>query len=174
MQSVESPSNEILFEYFGEYSLSSKAYRTQGAQDHLFGEVARVLMEYGFMTPGPPAIPQYKAGFIIATNEGLRVDWLHFITEGLKEAIGNLVEGKKSWAGIAQWLTVLVPPVLPIKQKKRGRQETTPKKVTKRRHLLEKHTSGWTQGEQHQLRNSVFAFASSILCSDEGDVDKAG
>ena len=28
MQSVESPSNEILVEYFGEYSLSSKAYRT--------------------------------------------------------------------------------------------------------------------------------------------------
>ena len=26
MQSVECPSNEILFEYFGEYSLSSKAY----------------------------------------------------------------------------------------------------------------------------------------------------
>ena len=28
LQSVECPSNKILFEYFGEYSLSSKAYRT--------------------------------------------------------------------------------------------------------------------------------------------------
>ena len=133
LRSVECPSNQILFEYFGEYSLSSKAYRTQGGQNLLFGEVARAMMEYGFVHPRPPAIPKYRVGFVIAAYEGLRVDWLHFITEGLKDAIGNLVEGKKSWAGIAQWLTVLVPPILPIKQKKRGRQETTPKKIAKRR-----------------------------------------
>ena len=30
-----------------------------------------------------------------AAYEGLRVDWLHFITEGLKDVIGNLVDGKK-------------------------------------------------------------------------------
>ena len=29
LRSIESPSNQILFEYFGEYSLSSKAYRMQ-------------------------------------------------------------------------------------------------------------------------------------------------
>ena len=108
------------------------------------------MMEYGFVHPHPPAIPKYRAGFVIAAYEGLRVDWLHFITEGLKDAIGNLVDGKKSWAGIAQWLTVLVPPVLPIKQKKRGWQDTTPKKTTKRRQLLEKHTQGWTQEEEEQ------------------------
>ena len=110
------------------------------------------MMEYRFVHPRPPAIPKYRAGFVIAAYEGLQLDWLHFITEGLKDAIGNLVDGKKSWAGIAQWLmvlvppilpikqwlTVLVPPVLPIKQKKQGRQETTPKKTTKRRQLLEK------------------------------------
>ena len=150
LRSIENPSNQILFEYFGEYSLSSKAYRTQGGQNLLFGEVARAMMEYGFVHPRPPAIPKYRAGFVIAAYEGLRVDWLHFITEGLKDAIGNLVDGKKSWAGIAQWLTVLVPPVLPIRQKKRGRQETTPKKTAKRRQLLEKHTPGWTQEGEEQ------------------------
>ena len=41
-------------------------------------------------------------------------------------------------------------PVLTIKPKKRGRQETTPKKATKRRHFLEKHTSGWTPGDASQ------------------------
>ena len=30
LRSIENPSNQILFEYFGEYSISSKAYRTQG------------------------------------------------------------------------------------------------------------------------------------------------
>ena len=115
---IENPSNQILFEYFGEYSISSKAYRTQGGQNLLFGEVARAMMEYGFVHPRPPAIPKYQAGFVIAAYEGLQVDWLHFITEGLKDTIKNLVDGKKSWARIAQWLTVLVPSVLPIKQKK--------------------------------------------------------
>ena len=87
---------------------------------------------------------------MIAAYEGLQVDWLHFITKELKDAIRNLVDGKKSWAGIAQWLTVLVPPILPIKQKKRGRQETTPKKTAKRRQILEKHTPGWTQEGDEQ------------------------
>ena len=68
----------------------------------------------------------------------------------MKEAIRNLVEGKKPWAGIAQWLTVLVPPVLSIKKKKRGRQEGTPKKTTKCQQLLEKHSPGWTQKEEEQ------------------------
>ena len=145
LQTIELPSSQILFEYFGEYSLSSKAYRTQGGENLLFGEVARALMEYGFVNPRPPAIAKYRAAIVIATFEGLQVDWLHFITEGLKEAIKHLVEGKKPWAGISQWLTVLVPPVSPIKHKKRGRQETTPKKTTKRRRILEKHTPGWTQ-----------------------------
>ena len=45
---------------------------------------------------------------------------------------------------------MLVPPILPIKQKKRGRQETTPKKTVKRRQLLEKHTPGWTQEGDEQ------------------------
>ena len=116
----------------------------------MFGEVARAMMEYGFVHPRPLAIPKYRAGFVIAVYEGLRVDWHHFITEGLKDAIRNLVDGKKSWDGIAQWLTVLVPPVPPIRQKKRGRQETTPKKTAKRRQILEKHTPGWTQEEGEQ------------------------
>ena len=93
-------------------------------------------------------MPKYRAGFVIAAYEGLKVDWLYFIIEGLKDAIGDLVEGKKPWAGIAQWLTVLVLPVLSIKPKKRGRQEMTPKKATKRRQLLEKHTLGWTPEEE--------------------------
>ena len=96
-------------------------------------------------------MPKYRAGFVIATYEGLKVDWLYFITEGLKDAIGDLVGGKKPWASIAQWLTVLVPPVLSIKPKKRGRQETTLKKATKRRQLLEKHTPSWTPEEEAHL-----------------------
>ena len=80
----------------------------------MFGEVARAMMEYEFVHPHPPAIPKYRARFMIVPYEGLQVDWLHFITEGFKDAIGNLVDGKKSWAGITHWLTVLVRLVLLI------------------------------------------------------------
>ena len=99
----------------------------------LFREVARVLLEYGFVHPRPPAMPKYRAGFLIAAYEGLKVDWVAIITECLKDAIESVAEVKKSWTGIAVWLTLLVPPILTIKPKKRGRQETTPKKATKRR-----------------------------------------
>ena len=43
LQSMESPSTEILMEYFDEYSLSSKVYKTHGGGDPLFREVAREL-----------------------------------------------------------------------------------------------------------------------------------
>ena len=42
LRSIESPSTEILTEYFGEYSLRNKAYKTHGGEDPLFREVARV------------------------------------------------------------------------------------------------------------------------------------
>ena len=121
----------------------------QGGEDPLFREVARVLLEYGFVHSRPPAIPKYKVGFVIAAFEGLQVDWTTIIADCLRSTIASLVEGKKEWTGLAQWLTLLVPPVLAIKPKKRGRPETTPKKATKRRQLLEKHTPGWTAEMQY-------------------------
>ena len=49
--SIENPSPETLTKFFDEYSLGSKAYRTQGGEDALFREVARVLHKYGFVYP---------------------------------------------------------------------------------------------------------------------------
>ena len=46
-------------------------------------------------------MPKYRAGFIIAAYEGLKVDWVTIITECLKDTIESLVEGQKSWTGIA-------------------------------------------------------------------------
>ena len=99
LQSVERPSTEILMVYFDEYSLSSKAYRTQGGEDLLFWEVTRCCRR--FVHPRAPAMPKYRVGFVIAVYEGLKVDWVAIITECLKDAIESLVEGKKSWTGIA-------------------------------------------------------------------------
>ena len=72
---METPSIEIVEEYLGNYSLVSKEYRTQGGKDQLFREIARVLLEYGFVYPRPLAIPKNRTGFIITTYEGLRITY---------------------------------------------------------------------------------------------------
>ena len=63
-------------------------------------------------------MPKYRANFVIAAYEGLKVDWLYFITDGLKDAIGDLVGAKKPWAGVAQWLSVLDLPSSPLNLRK--------------------------------------------------------
>ena len=81
--SIENPSLEMLTKFFGEYSLASKAYWTQGGEDALFQEVARVLHKYGFVHPQLPTMPKNRAGFIITTYEGMKVDWLIIIADSL-------------------------------------------------------------------------------------------
>ena len=37
--------------YFGEYSPLAKAFQTQGGEDKCFHEVAKFLLEVGFVSP---------------------------------------------------------------------------------------------------------------------------
>ena len=154
---IDNPTSEQLIKYFGEYSLASKGYRTQGGEDMLFREIARVLHEFGHVYPRPPVMPQNRAGLIIATYEGVKVDWPVLIVDGLCMAIDTVrgkeakdgkegKEGRKIWHAVAQWLTLLAPPVEPVQTKKRGRAtDGTPKAASKRQQLLAtKATKGKT------------------------------
>ena len=136
---IDNPTSEQLIKYFGEYSLASKGYRTQGGEDTLFREIARVLHEYGHVYPRPPVMPQNRAGMIIATYEGIKVDWPVLIADGLCAAIDVVrgkdgKEGRKIWHAVTQWLTLLVPPVEAVQTKKRTRTAdgSTPKTTSKR------------------------------------------
>ena len=42
------------------------------------------------------------------------------IADGLSATIASVKDGKKVWMVVAQWPTLLVPPVEPVKTKKRG------------------------------------------------------
>ena len=95
LHSMEKPSTVILTKYFGEYSIASKAYKTQGGENPLFQEVACVLLQYGFVHPCPPAMPKNRAGFIIATFEFLKVDWQVIIADSLRAGIASVVDEKK-------------------------------------------------------------------------------
>ena len=81
------------------------------------------------------------------TYEGVKVDWSVIIADSVRVAIQSVVDGKKVWTAVAQWLTLLAPPVPTIKVKKWGRvADATPNKPSKRQQLLAKHTPGWTEG----------------------------
>ena len=142
---METPSREIMQEYFGSHSFASKAYRTHGAKDRLFREIAKVLLEYGFVYPRPPAILKNRIGFIIATYEGLRVDWAAITSNSLRAVIAGIVDGNKAWSRVAQYLTILAPPLLAIQPKRKRWPETTPKS-TRRQQLLNQQATGWTEG----------------------------
>ena len=129
---MENPSTKILIEYFKDHSIASKAYRTQGGEDPLFQEMAHVLLEYGFVNPRPRAMLKNRAGFIIATFEGVKVDWPIIVEDALRVDIQSVIDGKKAWCGLTQWLTLLVTPTHTIKPKKRAQLETTLNKASKR------------------------------------------
>ena len=99
-----------LKEYFGEYSASGKAYRTYGGPNKVFGEIARILMEYAFVHTNPTSMPQNKAAIIISAYEGHRVDWGIITGEGLRAAIASYQSGKKMLSVVSHFLTVLFPP----------------------------------------------------------------
>ena len=65
---------KVLESYFGEYSPSAKAYRTQGGEDVFFHDVAKFLLEVAWVSPRSYCMPKYRARFIIATNEGQKID----------------------------------------------------------------------------------------------------
>ena len=85
-------------------------------------------------------MPQNRAGLIIATYEGVKVDWLVLIVDGMCATIESVrgKEGRKIGMEEAQWLTLLAPLIEPVKTMKRGRtSEGTQKTASKRPQLLE-------------------------------------
>ena len=84
---VKKPTEEALQSYFGEYSPSAKAYQTNGGKDEFFHEVARFLLEIGFVSPRFYCMPKKRAGFIIAAYEEEDFDWPYLSAEARREQL---------------------------------------------------------------------------------------
>ena len=82
---VKKVTKEGLRSYFGQYSPSAKAYKTQGGRDEFFHEVAKFLLEVGFVSRRFYCMSKKRAGFIIATYEGKVFDWGLLSAEALRE-----------------------------------------------------------------------------------------
>ena len=106
---VKKPSQEALWSYFGEYSPSAKAYQTYGGRDEFFHEVARFLLEIGFVSPRFYCMPKKRVGFIIATYEEDTFDWPLLSAEALREQLYGVQKGKPMKTIFARWLSVLFP-----------------------------------------------------------------
>ena len=107
---VKIPPTTALKEYFGEYSISGKAYRSYGGSNKAFGELARILMEYAFVHTNPTSMPQNKAMIIISAYEGNKIDWGIITGEGVCPALVSFQSGKKMLSVITHFVTVLYPP----------------------------------------------------------------
>ena len=56
--------------YFGEYSPSAKAFQTMGGQDEFFHEVAKFMLEVGFVTPHFYGEPHVNPNDMTRIQEG--------------------------------------------------------------------------------------------------------
>ena len=104
------PPTETLEEYFGEYSVSAKAYRTKDIPNPFFREIAKFLLEVSCVHVNAYRMLKQKAGIIIDTFEGRAVDWGVITGPTLREGLHTYQAGKRLRPIIQQYLTILFPP----------------------------------------------------------------
>ena len=107
---IEMVPAHILERYYGKYSLSAKAFRTKDIPDPFFRDVAKFLLEVGCVHVNAYGMPKHKAGVVLATYEGTKVDWGTVAGAALREGLSTFQDGKKLRPIISQYLTILFPP----------------------------------------------------------------
>ena len=106
---VKKVSEEGLCFYFSEYSPSAKAYQAYGGGDEFFHQVARFLLEIGFVSPRFYCMPKKRVGFIIAAYEGEGFNWGLLSVEALREQLLGVQKGKPMKPIFICWLSILFP-----------------------------------------------------------------
>ena len=147
---------DVLRSYFEEYSPSAKAFQMQGGADEFFHEVARFLLEVGFVSPRFYCMPKKRAGFIIATYEGEIFDWGLLSANALREQLYGVQQGKPMKPIFARWLSVLFPSHIsksqPQEQRPPRPQAPRPRRQVQREEWQEEESThvDTTQSEPEQ------------------------
>ena len=102
--------SEILERYYSKYSLTAKAFRTRDIPDPFFQDVAKFLLEVGCIHVNAYGMPKHKAGVVLATFEGTKVNWGTVARASLREGLHAFQDGRKLRPIIQQYLTILFPP----------------------------------------------------------------
>ena len=99
-----------LEKYFGEYSVSAKAYKKKEIPNPFFQEIAKFLLEFSWVHINAHRMPKQKARIIIDTFEGRAIDWGVITGPSLREGMHAYKACKKLRPIIKQYLTILFPP----------------------------------------------------------------
>ena len=78
---LEMVPSDILERYYGKYSF--------------FQDVAKFLLEVGCVHVNAYGMPKHKAGVVLATYEGTKVDWGTVAGAALREGLHAFQDGKK-------------------------------------------------------------------------------
>ena len=90
IKEVEMLPHERISAYYGEYSTTSKSYKTLGGQSDLFKEWSVLFMTVAFLHQNAHAMPRGKGSLFIAEFEGTRIDWAEWTAESiLREIAAN-------------------------------------------------------------------------------------
>ena len=87
--------SELLERYYDKYSFSAKAFRTRDIPDPFFRDVAKFLQEVGYIHVNAYGMPKHKAGVVLTTYEGTKVDWGIVAGAALREGLHAFQDGKK-------------------------------------------------------------------------------
>jgi hypothetical protein len=101
---VETLEEAQLMEFFSEFSVMAKAFKTLGGPNECFWEFARF---FGCMR-GLISIPKSRGNLLVAKWENRRIDWAVIISEALIREVSTT--RKKYPAGLAYWLALIYPP----------------------------------------------------------------
>ena len=87
--------SHILERYYGKYFLSAKAFRTRDIPDPFFWDVAKFLLEVACVHVNGYGMPKHKAGVVLTTYGGTKVDWGTVAGAALREGLHTFQDGKK-------------------------------------------------------------------------------
>jgi hypothetical protein len=105
---VETLDEAQLTEYFGDFSVTAKAYKTLGGPDECFREFAGFLSLYALLNINVYSITKARGSLIVAEWESRRIDWAVVVSEALIREVTTT--RKKYPAGLAYWLALIYPP----------------------------------------------------------------
>ena len=108
IKDVEMLSHDRISAYYGEFSATSKSYKTTGGQSDLFKEWSVLFMTVALLQQNAHAMPRGKGSLLIAEFEGNRIDWAEWTAESiLREIAANR---RKPVPALAHWLAIFSPP----------------------------------------------------------------
>ena len=125
-----------------------KLFKHKGGEDEFFHEVAKFLLEVGFVSPRFYCMPKKRVDFIIATYEGEIFDWGLLSTEALWEQLYGVQKGKPMKPIFARWLSVLFP-TLRLKNRQEEQRPPRPQPASRPRRQVQREE--WQEAESTQV-----------------------